>query len=85
MLRAGGAAPGLQNAANVSITGGTITGTNVPYVFSRTGIPFIVAPTGTMGNNGAVTMGTALPTTYSGGAWIWYPAGAVAAGTPASA
>src|SRR5690242_937018 len=71
--------------SNVSITGGTITGTNVPYTLSHSAIPFISAPTGTMANNGAVTFGTALPIAYSGGAWIYYPAGAVAAGVPAAA
>jgi hypothetical protein len=38
-----------------------------------------------MGNNGAVSGMTALPTTYSGGAWLYLPAGAVAAGEPAAA
>lgn len=84
-LKAVAAAPGLQNAASVGITGGTITGTNVPYDVAKWGIPFIVAPTGTMANNGAVTLGTALGTTYSGGAWLYLPAGAVAAGVPAAA
>jgi hypothetical protein len=57
----------------------------VPWMLSKAGIPFVKAPTGTMANNGAVTFGTALPRIYSNGAWIWYAAGAVAAGTPATA
>jgi hypothetical protein len=46
---------------------------------------FITAPTGTMANNGAVTLGTALDRTYSEGCWMWFPAGAVATGVPAAA
>jgi hypothetical protein len=52
---------------------------------SQWNVPVGIAPTGTMGNNGAVTLGTALSTTYSNGIWLYYPAGAVAAGVPASA
>lgn len=47
-------------------------------------IPFIVAPTGTMANNGAITLGTALNATYAN-AYIYLPAGAIAAGVPAAA
>lgn len=54
-------------------------------ILSTSGIPFIKAPSGTMGNNGAVSAMTALPSTYSGGAYLWLPAGAVAAGVPAAA
>jgi hypothetical protein len=49
------------------------------------GIPFVMAPTGSMGNNGALTSGTALDATYSDGVWMHFPAGAVAAGVPAAA
>jgi hypothetical protein len=83
--RGTGLPTGLSDASNVLITGGAITGTNVPYMLSKSGVPFVKAPTGTMANNGAVTFGTALPRTYSNGAWIWYAAGAVAAGVPATA
>ena len=54
-------------------------------VLSQSAIPFIMASSGTMGNNGAISAMTALPRTFSGGAWLWLPAGAVAAGVPASA
>lgn len=47
-------------------------------------IPFIIAPTGTMGNNGAITLGTALPTTYAN-CYLNLPAGAIAASGPGSA
>ncbi len=65
----------------------TITGnaTGVPKTLSQSGIPFIKLSSGSMGNNGAVTALTALPTTYTSGAWAWFPAGSVAAGVPASA
>lgn len=50
-------------------------------------VPIGIAPTGTMGANGAVTLGTALGGTYSaancGGIWLYYPAGAVASGSAA--
>jgi len=46
------------------------------------GIPFILAPTGSMANNGALTLGTALPTTYAN-AYVYLPANAIAAGSAA--
>lgn len=54
-------------------------------VLSVSGIPFIKASSGTMGNNGAVSAMTALPRIFSSGAYLWLPAGAIAAGVPASA
>jgi hypothetical protein len=54
-------------------------------VLSVSGIPFIKASSGTMGNNGAISAMTALPRVYSGGAYLYLPAGAVAAGVPAAA
>jgi hypothetical protein len=58
---------------------------SLEYALAQWAIPVGVAPSGTMANNGAVTFGTAFLTTYSGGIWLWYPAGAVAAGVPAAA
>lgn len=46
-------------------------------------IPFIVAPTGTMANNGVITLGTALPAIFSGGAFVNLPANAIVAGSAA--
>jgi hypothetical protein len=51
---------------------------------SVSAIPFIIAPTGTMANNGAITLGTALATTYAN-AYIFLPAGAIATSVPAAA
>lgn len=56
---------------------------SVPYTLLQGGVPIGIAPTGTMGANGAVTLGTALNTTYSGGVWLYYAAGAVYAGSAA--
>jgi hypothetical protein len=77
MLRAGGSRRG-----NAYITGGSITGTNVPYSPAKSAIPFIKASSGTMGNNGALSAMTALPTTYTG-AYIYLPANAIVAGSAA--
>jgi hypothetical protein len=52
----------------------------VANILAKCGIPFIIAPTGTMGNNGAITLGTALPTTYAN-AYIYLPANAIQAGS----
>lgn len=45
-------------------------------------IPFIWAPTGTMANNGAITLGTALSTTYAN-AYVLLPVSAIFAGSAA--
>lgn len=47
------------------------------------GIPFVVVSTGTVAVNGALTVGTALATTYSGGCYMFLPAGAAFAGSAA--
>lgn len=54
-------------------------------VIVQSAIPFIKASSGTMGNNGAISAMTATARTYSNGAYIWLPAGAIAAGVPAAA
>jgi hypothetical protein len=73
--------------ASPTITG-TVTAaqvTGIETVVAKWGVPVILASSGTMGNNGAVSAMTALPATYAGGAWLYLPAGAVAAGVPATA
>lgn len=51
---------------------------------ASSGVPVIVPSSGTIATAGTVTLTTALPTTYSGGAWMYFPAtafaGTVAAG-----
>lgn len=53
----------------------------VPQILAQSGVPIGIAPSGTMGANGAVTLGTALNVTYSGGLWLYLPAGAAYAGS----
>ena len=45
-------------------------------------IPLIVAPTGSMGNNGVLTSGTANPLTYLK-TYTWFPTGAIFTSSPA--
>lgn len=56
---------------------------NVPYPILQCGVPVGIAPSGTMAANGAVTLGTALNTTYSSGIWLYFASGAVYAGSSA--
>jgi hypothetical protein len=67
-----------------SITGGQITGVSGVLVKAAVwGVPVIIAGTGSMGNNGAMTLGTALGRTYSNGAWFYLPTNAIQAGSTA--
>lgn len=55
-----------------------------PVKIAQTGIPFIMAGSGSMGNNGALTLTTALPTGCGGtGAYIYLPANAIVAASAA--
>lgn len=75
-----------DSSGNIQLRlGGTYTtnGYSVPFTLLQCGVPIGIAPTGTMGANGAVTLGTALNTTYSGGLWLYYAAGAVFSGSAA--
>jgi hypothetical protein len=47
------------------------------------GVPFIIAPTGSVATGGVVTLGTALPATYLGGLFLYFPAGALYSGSTA--
>ena len=53
------------------------------FVLLQCGVSIGIAPSGTMAANGAVTLGTALNVTYSGGLWLYYAAGAVFSGSAA--
>jgi len=47
-----------------------------PYNFSAlasTGVPVVIPSSGTIATAGTVTLTTALPTTYAGGAWMYFP------------
>ncbi len=76
LMKRGDGAGGLADAAIGVDYGAPITIQNCVEIYR--------APSGTMGNNGAVTLGTALPTTLSDGCWMEFPAGAIAAGVPSS-
>jgi hypothetical protein len=71
-------APSATTSAPVTINGG-----NVEYVLAQTGITFVVPSSGTMGNNGALSAITALQTTFSGGAYFWFPTNAISSGSTA--
>jgi hypothetical protein len=82
-----GATGGPQERFAVT-TDGTITkgqlapGLSGIYPIFQTNIPFFVAPSGTMGNNGAVTLNTPIPTGGSG-VYLNFPVGAIYAGSAA--
>lgn len=52
---------------------------SVARILGQTGIPCVIANSGTVATNGTVTLGTALPLTYPQ-AWLYLPAGAVVGG-----
>lgn len=56
--------------------------TNQSRVLIQSGIPFILVSSGSIGNNGALTGVTALPTTYTS-AYLYFPADAIAVGVAA--
>lgn len=84
---------------SISLASNTITGTKAQFntactdddfvfkseftVLASCGVPVGPAPSGTIGNNGALTLGTALNQTYSSGVWLWFPADAIAVGIAA--
>lgn len=77
MLKGGGV-PGLTNASNVAITGGTIAGVSgVSLALNGGGLPFISLSSGSVAANGAISAITALPRIYPA-AWCYFPANALA-------
>lgn len=52
----------------------------IPYILAKSAVPVILAPNGTVATDGTITLSTALPTTYYGGALVRLPAGAVSGG-----
>lgn len=69
----------VQDAARLQDPGGQIS--PVPRVICQFSIPCVIANSGTVATNGTVTLGTALPLTYSDGVWLYLPAGAVVGGS----
>lgn len=54
----------------------------IPRILKQWAVPVGIAPSGSIGNNGALTLGTALPSAYPG-IWLHFPAGAVSTGSVA--
>ena len=71
------------NVVGLNGPGGTVASSNIPFILKQGAVPSGIAPTGSVAANGALTLGTALPTTYSGGICLYFPAGAVYAGSVA--
>lgn len=55
----------------------------MPGTYMQMAIPIGVAPSGSVGSNGALTLGTALTTTYADGLWLYYPVNSVTASNAA--
>lgn len=58
-----------------------VGGYKAPFTLIETGIPFVLT-SGSMGNNGALTLTTAVATAYPN-AYVYMPAGAISAGSTA--
>lgn len=69
-----------ETFSNPTFTG-NITGAAKVLVVSA--VPFIHVSSGSIGNNGALSAITALPRTFADGAYVYYPANAIAAGVAA--
>lgn len=54
----------------------------IPYAPFQNGVPMILPSSGSMGNNGAITLTTALPATYAN-CYLYLPANAIQAGSAA--
>jgi hypothetical protein len=48
---------------------------------AMSGIPFGIPSSGSIGNNGALTLTTAFPRTFSNGIYLYFPAGAIYSGS----
>lgn len=81
---------GPSNTQTQNITAGMVNSPSAnnnvgPLQIGQNGIGIGIASTGTMGANGALTLGTALATgAYSAGLFLFFPAGAVYSGSLAN-
>lgn len=73
--------PGLSDVPQFGVA--NPLGTVAQFKLAQTAIPFIIASSGSMANNGAMTGLTALPATYSNGCYVNLPASAISAGSAA--
>lgn len=54
------------------------------FILEQWAVPVGIAQTGSIGNNGALTLGgSGFQVTYSGGIWLYFPANAISAGSAA--
>jgi hypothetical protein len=74
----------LTNGAGNMVVNAALTGVPVatPFVAYQSAVPVMLPPSGTMGNNGAITLGTALPVVIPA-CWMWLPANAIFTGSAA--
>ena len=56
----------------------------IPFVLAQAGLPIGTPSSGTIGDNGALSGLTAFSTTYSGGVYLYFPAGKIFAGSLAN-
>jgi hypothetical protein len=54
-----------------------------PIIMAQSGILMMIPSSGSIGNNGALTLTTALPVIYSEGVYMYFPANAISAGSAA--
>lgn len=59
--------------------------TNYPTIISTSGVTFIKASSGTMGDNGAISLMTAFPRIMTNGAYLYLPAASIVASGDGSA
>jgi hypothetical protein len=77
------AATTLSASSTVSGAGFTSLLAAYPRKIGQSSVPFILPSSGSMGNNGALTLTTALYTTFTAGAYVYLPAGAISTGSAA--
>lgn len=81
---AGGAATGpLTLGTGLSVAGTTITVAGGAPAVWQWAVPVILPGGGSFGNNGALTLTTALPTTFSNGCYLYFPVNAIVTGSAA--
>lgn len=76
--------PGLLDVPEYGVS--TQPGSMNPIKLFQVNLPMVLAPTGTMGNNGAITLGTALPAGFlNGPCYLYLPAASIVASGSGSA